>query len=64
MGVNTSSSEYIGFDGSESLLSNETVTSSDQIRFIFDTAKKNRWASAVSNKYKLVVSKVSTSVTS
>ena len=57
MGVKNTTSEYYGIDASSELLSHDNVTSLDQIRFSFDTGKKNRWASAMSNGYKLVVSR-------
>ena len=57
MGVKNLTANYNGIDGSGELLSEDMSPSIDQIRFSFDTGKKNRWAAAIMNGFKLVVSK-------
>lgn len=59
MGVTNKTSEYHGIDASDELYNDDDISSKDdQIRFVFDTSKKDRWAAAVTNKYKLVISAI------
>lgn len=48
---------FQGIDFSQELLSNEAVSSSDKIRYVFDSGKNMAWAAALMNQYRLVVSK-------
>lgn len=58
MNVKDPGVEFHGIDGSSELKAPGSTQSNDnQIRFITDNPKNKKWAAAVRNRYKLVVSK-------
>lgn len=57
MNVDDPGVEFHGIDGSSELRQSSNDSNDSQIRFITDNPKNKKWAAAVKNRYKLVVSK-------
>ncbi len=58
MGVTNHGVEFQGIDFSEEVVSDEMVSSKDVIRYVFDSGVKMRWAAAVMQQYRLVISAI------
>jgi arylsulfatase A-like enzyme len=56
LGTNNHNVNFQGVDFSDELFSKEMISRKDVIRYVFDSGKRKKWAAAVMNQYRLIVS--------